>query len=280
MKFSHQVKIGESVITIEDSAESIAEVWQKIAFWHSLPQRAPKGATDLRLEFRTPKDKSGSPVEYYSIVCLSERKEFKLGQRRGNAGSLFPKQWEDWKPGKDEDFDEEEAGQQPPTTNNQLPPTKSDNVSPFVAKPLTEDELKFRAQRLVTEGRVTFDAASKTYTVQVNDKISYQVKPGPTCDCERFRSAPESNFRCEHIRAVALFTSGPLKPAQRDELKLLVADLLEAGVPDTEIDAAIAKVCDGLYVVEELSPEQIAKAIRTLQGKLNVLAVTRYSEVA
>lgn len=169
---------------------------------------------------------------------------------------------------------------QPKPTNHQSPVTAPDNVSTFKPKPLTEDELKLRAQRLVTEGRVTFDAASKTYTVQVNDKISYQVKPGPTCDCERFKAATEPKFRCEHIRAVVLFTSEPIKPAQRDELKLLITDLLKAGVPGAEIDAAIAKVCDGLYVVGELSPEQTAKAIRTLQGKLNALAVTRRLEVA
>lgn len=159
------------------------------------------------------------------------------------------------------------------TADRQPPATKPDNVSPFTAKPLTDKEMRFRAERIAAENRVTFDATSKTYTVQVNDKISYQVKPGPTCGCERFSAAVESNFRCEHIRAVALFTSQSTQPGQRNQLQLLIADLKAAGIGDSEIEQAIARVCDGACAVADLTTEQLPKALRTLQAKYTDLAV-------
>lgn len=154
----------------------------------------------------------------------------------------------------------------------------SENVTPFVARPLTEAEMQGRAERFVTEKRVSY--ASKTYTVQVNDNIAHKVTEGPVCTCERFKTEAKTNpkFRCEHIRAVALFASS--KPDSRNELKLLIADLQSAGMDDETIDNSIARVCDGMFAVEELSVEQVAKAIRALQGKLVDLNVRARREAA
>jgi hypothetical protein len=288
MKFTHQVKIGGVEITIEDTAESNAELWQKIAFWHSLPQVAPKGATDLRFEYRTPKDKSGNPVEYYSIVCPSERQEFKLGQKRKNAGQLFPKQWHTWVPGHQTDDDEEEPVQPKPltaSTPNSNPAKKPDsgNILPLTSRPLTDAELQKRAEQFVGEGRVSY--GNSQYTVQVNDRIAYTITKGaddkPVCKCDRHQTGIQTNpnFTCEHVRAVKLFVKTD-KPDSRSELKLLIADLQSAGMADEAIDAAIARVCEGQFAVEELSPAEVSKAIRSLQGKLNDLHLKARTEAA
>lgn len=288
MKFTHQVKIGSVEITIEDTAESNAELWQKVAFWHSLPQVAPNGAADLRFEYRTPKDKSGNPVEYYSIVCPSERKEFKLGQKRKNAGQLFPKQWHPWVPGHQTDDDDEEPVQPKPQTastqnSNSTKQSDSGNILPLTSRPLADTELQTRAEQFVKEGRVSY--GNGQYTVQANDRIAYAVTKSisdkPVCECERYQTGIKTNltFTCEHVRAVKLFVKTD-KPDNRSELKLLIADLQTAGMADEAIDAAIARVCEGQFAVEELSPAEVSKAIRSLQGKLNDLNLKARTEAA
>lgn len=163
---------------------------------------------------------------------------------------------------------------QQPTTNHQPPITKHQNVQEITNHPLTESQMEACARRFVEAGAVSF--ADGKYSVQVNPStIQIVSKQGSNviCSCDRFKSA-KAGFRCEHIRAVALFVA-PAKPDQRSELSLLIGDLLNAGVNAKEVDDSIARVCDGLFAVEDLSPEHTAKALRTLQGKLTGLAVQR-----
>lgn len=264
MKVTLKKICGDMELVIEAEGRDEKEVWPQLEFWTALPTAHPSGATDFQIKARPATTSAGKSVTYYEIVCPSTGQRFCLGQ--STEGGLFPKGWENL-PGQANSVASPAAS---------TPNTKSNNVATFTAKPLTDKEMRFRAERIAAENRVTFDATSKTYTVQVNDKISYQVKPGPTCDCERFQVQAQADprFKCEHIRAVALFVNSA-QPSQRDELKLLIGDLLEAGISDTDIDNAIARVCDGMFAITELSAEQIAKAIRTLQGKYTNLAVQR-----
>ncbi len=266
MKVTLKKICGDLELTIEAEGKDEKEIWPQLEFWTALPTAHPSGATDFQIKTRPAVTNAGKTVHYYEIACPSTGQRFCLGQ--STEGGLFPKGWQDLPGGQG---DQKKDGQ---TKSATAPATsRAGNVSAFTAKPLTEDEMKFRAERLVAEGRVTFDAASKTYTVQVNDKISYQVKPGPVCDCERFKTADQPKFRCEHIRAVALMANQSTQPGQRDQLQLLIADLKTAGIGDSEIEQAIARVCDGVCAVADLTIEQLPKALRSLQAKYTDLAV-------
>lgn len=255
MKFSVNATIGEKTYLIEDGAESVAEFWQKAAFWDSLPSCAPGGSTDLRIECRNPLDKkSGKRVRYYSIVSPSERKEFKMGVHMDTAGSLFAKGWTDWAGG-GRDHDEEESNDQP---RDEAPQQAASSPQNDISA-----HLERQAERIVRDGGVTWENSG--YTVR-DGKNTYRItkRDGvPACNCARF----EQVGRCEHLIALGSFKKQPVKPSQRDELKLLLTEALDT-MTQTEIDQAIARMCGGLIAIEDLSAEQVAKVFRSLSQKL------------
>lgn len=153
------------------------------------------------------------------------------------------------------------------------PPTASENnVLPIQPKRLTAEEMDIRAGRLVADGCVNCIPGSKC-VVKANDKISYDVtrQEGKlACECERFGLQQD----CEHVRAVRLHFS-PAKPDGRAELVMLIADVLSAGGAQEMVNGVVAKLCDGLYDPAQLNDEQVAKARRALQFKLEELNAQR-----
>lgn len=159
---------------------------------------------------------------------------------------------------------------QPQVTQKQTTSTAS-NVLPIETKRLTAEEMNRRAGQLVKEGRVVCDG--NKCTVRANDAVSYDVtrQDGKlTCQCERFGLQHD----CEHVRAVKLQYSTP-KPDGKVEVAMLVADLLRAGCAQTEIDALIAKLCEGVCEPAQLTDAQIPKAKQALQFKLEEMLAKR-----
>lgn len=159
-----------------------------------------------------------------------------------------------------------ETSRKPEEKKAEKPAQPGDVVS-IQNRPLSNDQLQNLAQRFVTDEAVSRDGHA--YLVKVNPKITYRItqKNGqPTCECERFTNSP--TVRCEHLRAVGLWVKQPVKPDNRNELKLLITDALDAGFTAEQIDGFIARVCDGVYAVEDLDGAQIAKALRSLNQKL------------
>lgn len=89
MKFSFEIKIGQTKFIIEETAETAKEFFEKSAFFTGLPTTGPDGEDDLQLVHREVKG-----FEYYSIVSQKAKKEFKFGQHKDMKG-LFPKGWEE-----------------------------------------------------------------------------------------------------------------------------------------------------------------------------------------
>lgn len=138
-------------------------------------------------------------------------------------------------------------------------------------RPLSDEQISKLAAQYAKNGVLK---VGEGYIVKVNPKISYRVTKtadGSACECERFRTANNPKFNCEHKRAVIMWVKNPIKPAALDELKLLVKDAIEAGLSDEEIDSTIARVCDGVFAVEELDDAQVAKALRSLGQKLELV---------
>lgn len=108
----------------------------------------------------------------------------------------------------------------PPTPSKS---SKSDSADDI--KPSADVDLDARAERLVAENRVSRDGSR--YNVKPNDKVTYEVWKNDAgrvvCQCERFVQASEADpaYRCEHIRAVKLFTT-----------PRAVADQPSEGAPD------------------------------------------------
>lgn len=150
------------------------------------------------------------------------------------------------------------------TTKKQEQPN---NVLPIENRPLTDDQMARIAQAIVAANGVS--RVADDYQVQVNPKTTFTVSKAAdgsaTCNCERYKPG----VRCQHLRAVALWTSQPAKPDSRSELKMLVTDLLDAGYEVEEIDSMVARVCDGISAIEELNAGQVAKALRSLSQKLD-----------
>ncbi len=162
--------------------------------------------------------------------------------------------------------------QSQPRPAQQVTAKPAGNVLPIEAKKLTAEEMQRRAEQIVKESRVACEG--NKCTVQANDAISYEVSRNEdkklTCQCERFGL----QFDCEHIRAVKLHYAAP-KPDGSAELSMLIEDCKTAGMKAEEIEAAIAKVCDGICDVSQLDAAQIAKARRSLQFKEAELSAKR-----
>lgn len=93
-------KIGNAVFEFTCEADSQIEFFQSVSFYNSLPETAPKGATDLVLRHRVT-----SKGDYYSLVSEKEGVEFMLGQYKQKKGKdeLFPKGWQPiWVPNSEE----------------------------------------------------------------------------------------------------------------------------------------------------------------------------------
>jgi len=215
MRFEFDLKLGDRVIRMAGEAATPAEVFQKLAFWDSLPKEGPGGEGDLEFSYRTPQG-----FEYYAIVCPSAGMEFKFGQLKDEKGHLFPKAWEPLLRGADDHHEEaepeknasgrERRGEE--GAKKQGGPAPAQGSKPGSAGDLKQSEsvnMDARAERLVAENRVTKTASG--YAVKVNDKVTYEVWRNEAgrvvCQCDRFDQNQDADpaFRCEHIRAVALF---------------------------------------------------------------------------
>jgi hypothetical protein len=154
----------------------------------------------------------------------------------------------------------------PATPAEQKAEVRKADVLPIENRPLTDEQMSQIAQTIVAGNGVS--KTENGYRVQVNPKTVFDVTKAadgsPQCNCERFKPG----VRCQHIRAVAIWTTQSAKPDSRSELKMLVTDLLDAGYEVEEIDAMVARVCDGICEIERLNAGQIAKALRSLSQKL------------
>jgi hypothetical protein len=221
MKFSVPIKFGNRVITIEDEAEDLRDMFRKMDAYDSLPSEGPSGEEDLEFCHRVVKNSKGQPCTYYSVVCPSAGQEFKFGILADGSG-LFPKGWELLQRGRlAERHEEAEEEPEPklPAREDSKRERRSQESRPAPAgdlKPSESVDLDARAQRLVAENRVSKTASG--YAVKPNDKVTYEVWRNDAgrvvCNCDRFDKSREADpeFRCEHIRAVKLF-AGPRRIA-------------------------------------------------------------------
>jgi len=214
MKFSVPIKFGNRVITIEDEAEDLRDMFRKMDAYDSLPSEGPSGEEDLEFCHRVVKNSKGQPCTYYSVVCESAGQEFKFGILADGSG-LFPKGWEPLQRGAYRDRHEEAEGEpepRPPAREDskrreQPQASKSDGVADL--KPSESVNLDVRAERLVAENRVSKNGLR--YDVKVNDKVTYEVWRNDAgrvvCQCDRFdqKQNADPSFRCEHILAVVRF---------------------------------------------------------------------------
>ena len=281
IKFSYDLKIGRTVIHIEDEAASQKELFEKVSPMQAV-EIAANGKDDVYLSVRT--TRGGD--KYYALVCPSEGLEFPFGVLKDGGGALFPGKYnkaekktvQRWLPlqhgtiadPEDDPEGEKEPQPQPkPSTARASQSGRSsaqghDNVLQLTNRALSPEEKEKRALTLVASQAIS--VANGKYTVKVNDAVSYavsQISGKVACNCERFKVGGD----CEHILAVRKFCI-ELASRQREELKMLIVDLINAGLSTDAIDAAIARVCDGICAIDELTPTQIAKAVRTLQGKM------------
>lgn len=281
MKFSYPLEIGDKTFLIEDEATTQQEMFEKVAPMQAL-EIAAKEKPDVYLSFRTTRDGH----KYYALICPSEKSEFALGASQKRPGELFPgkvvksgntkktvREWSKMQYGEAQDHDDDPEENREEPKESKKPKDQgtgqasSSNVLPIENRPLTDDQMAQIAQAIVAGNGVS--KTESGYRVQVNPKTVFEVTKAadgsPACNCERFKPG----VRCQHIRAVAIWTTQPAKPDSRSELKLLVTDLLDAGYEVEEIDAMIARVCDGHSAIEELNAGQLAKALRSLGQKLD-----------
>jgi hypothetical protein len=61
MKFSVPIKFGNRVITIEDEAEDLRDMFWKMDMYDSLPPEGPSGEEDLTFCHRVVKNSKGQP---------------------------------------------------------------------------------------------------------------------------------------------------------------------------------------------------------------------------
>jgi hypothetical protein len=202
------------VITIEDEAEDLRDMFRKMDAYDSLPDEGPSGEEDLEFSHRVVKNAKGQPCTYYSVVCPSAGQEFKFGILADGSG-LFPKGWEPLHRGVyRERHEEAEEAEEPPARDDskrqeRRAPQGSKSDPAGGLNPSENVDLDARAERLVMEGRVSRDGS--VYHVKLNDKVTYEVwrnEAGKVvCQCDRFDKGRDADpdFRCEHIRAVKLF---------------------------------------------------------------------------
>lgn len=166
MRFTFTVKIGETEFEISDDAANPAEMFQKVAFWQSLPTEGPNGETDLKLSYRTPQG-----YEYYSIISEQADQEFKLGQKMGEEGQLFPKRWEPLVHGNGHDYEGEEPPPPPSrqaskATQRQTSSGKSgQTTSTTSSKPATYQDF-WTYQRSAKIAKATADDIMNKHTSQ------------------------------------------------------------------------------------------------------------------
>jgi hypothetical protein len=218
MKFSVPIKFGNRVITIEDEAEDMRDMFRKMDSYDSLPSEGPSGEDDLEFCHRVVKNGKGQPCTYYSIVCPSAGQEFKFGILADGSG-LFPKGWEHIQRGAYRERHEEAEEQPEPKPSASEGPKRVERRESQRSKPDPAGDLKpsesvnldVRAAWLVEQGRVS--KTDNGYAVKPNDKVTYEIWRNQAnkvvCNCDRFDKVRESDpeFRCEHIRAVKLFTT-------------------------------------------------------------------------
>ncbi len=102
MQFSFKITVGTTEFTIQETATNHLEFFKKASFFTTLPTVGPNQETDLELRARTTQK-----GVYYSIVSPSAKKEFKLGVSQKEAGTLFPKGWDDLYVGNNNNDNEE-----------------------------------------------------------------------------------------------------------------------------------------------------------------------------
>jgi pyruvate/2-oxoglutarate dehydrogenase complex dihydrolipoamide acyltransferase (E2) component len=196
------------MITIEDEAEDLRDMFRKMDMYDALPPEGPGGEEDLKFCYRVVKNSRGQDCAYYSVVCESAGQEFKFGILSNGTG-IFPKGWEPIQRGAfRERYEEAEEPEPAPRAAKQQPPNApADPVAGL--KPNENADLDARAKRFVDENGVSREGG--LYKVKPNDKVTYEIwKNGVgrvVCNCARFEEQGETDpeFRCEHIRAVALF---------------------------------------------------------------------------
>jgi len=217
MKFSYDLKIGATVIHIEDEAGSQKEMFEKISPMQAV-EIAATGKKDVYLSVRT--TKGGD--KYYALVCPSEGLEFPFGVLKEGGGTLFPgkyikaekktiQKWFPMQHGTVADPEEESKIESEPQSKPapESASGKADNVRQLANRPLTADEMDRRSRAIVGANGVAKEGDG--YRVRINSQVSFFVsKPGDkvVCNCERFDTAGT----CEHIKAVVLFNT-PVKKA-------------------------------------------------------------------
>jgi hypothetical protein len=280
IKFKYDLKIGRTIIHIEDEAASQKELFEKISPMQAV-EIAANGKDDVYLSVRT--TKGGD--KYYALVCPSQKLEYPFGVLKDGDGVLFPGKynktekkttqgWITLQHGTVTDSEEGTESEGDPSLQSKVPASASanhDNIRHLANRPLSPEEKEKRALALVASKAIT--QTDGGYKVQVNSAVFYMIKrvDGKViCNCEQFD--PEAG--CEHRLAVSKFCN-EVHLRQREELKLLIADLIEAGFSDDAIDQMIARVCDGVCAVDQLDASQVAKAIRTLAGKLEDARISK-----
>jgi len=149
MEFEFKIKVGETEISVKESAKNHTDFFEKLSFFSNLPKTGPNGETDLVLQH-----KNVDGYDFYSIICKSANKELKFGQSKKEAGKLFPKGWEPIYRGKGnyEEMQKQEPSKKVETkatpsikmdipTNFNLPKTEQ------VTSPLTQEH-KDKAQAI------------------------------------------------------------------------------------------------------------------------------------
>ena len=94
MQVSFKKTIGNSDFVINLDAQNDKEVFERVNFWSSLPEKGPNGEEDLILSVRKVKTQEGKTAKYYSILCPSAKQEYTIGQN-AEGDTLFGKRWED-----------------------------------------------------------------------------------------------------------------------------------------------------------------------------------------
>lgn len=217
MKFTAQIKFGNRMITIEDEAADLRDMFHKMNIYDALPSEGPGGEEDLKFSHRVVKNGRGQDCDYYSVVCEKAGQEFKFGIL-STSKDLFPKGWEPIRRGAFRERQDEEQEPEPapePAPRQQAQKAQGDPLPAIT--PNENVDLDARAKRLADEGRVSREGS--TYYVKPNDKVTYEVwrneRGRIVCNCERFdsQSGADPQFRCEHLRAVSLVFGKPRKVA-------------------------------------------------------------------
>lgn len=160
INFSYEIQIGDTRFNIQETATDHLDFFKKVSFFTSLPTEGPNGEKDLKLVAR--KTNKGY---YYSVVCESAKKEFKLGVSQQEPGTLFPKGWEDLYAG---------DGMQP-----QVNSTPVNNVTPQVQNPVVHQAPNNSGPAPVVQNPVVTQTPAVTPTPTVQTPIVTPVVNSP-----------------------------------------------------------------------------------------------------